>query len=53
MGQFMGWESYDLPRYCRHCDEFYEEEDNHEECDDNDNDGDNVDGGLCKTESSP
>jgi hypothetical protein len=51
MAQFMGWESYDLPRYCRHCDEFYEEEEEHEECDNNDSV--NNDGGLCETESSP
>ena len=52
MAQFMGWESYDLPGYCRHCDEFYEEEEEeHEECDNNDSD--NNDGGLCETESSP
>ena len=25
MGQFMGWKSYDLPNYCKQCDEFYEE----------------------------
>ena len=32
MGQFMGWESYDLPWYCRECDEFYEEEDEEQHC---------------------
>ena len=29
MGQFMGWESYDLPNYCKQCDEFYEEDEQH------------------------
>ena len=29
MGQFMGRESYDLPNYCKQCDEFYEEDEQH------------------------
>ena len=37
MGTFLGWKTYDLPRYCKVCGEFYEEEDEychapHEDC---------------------
>lgn len=37
MGTFLGWATYDLPHYCKVCDEFYEEEDAylhapHEDC---------------------
>ncbi len=52
MTNFLGWASYDLPKYCKHCDEFYEQEDEyeHENCDDNSN-CDDVDG-MCKKESA-
>ncbi len=51
MAQFLGWETYDLPWFCKYCNEHFEEEDKHEHenCIDNTNNDDN---GVCQ-ESSP
>jgi len=52
MGQFLGWASYDISYYCPYCDEFYEQEDEHEHenCDDIINSDDD---GMCEKESAP
>ena len=48
MGEFLGWASYDIKSFCPHCNEFYEEDYEHEDCNGNDINDDRV----CEEEST-